>query len=101
MWIHFLGVTMLFLIAYHAFPSYRDDPAKAFVRDQSKEALNFQITVLLAMIAAGVLSVASFGLLSFLPVAVVIVNAAMCIVAGVNAGKGAHYRYPITLRPFR
>lgn len=101
MWMHVLGITMLFLIVYHTFPSYRNDPSKDFVRDQSKEALNFQVTVLIAMIAAGVLSVVSFGLLSFLPVAVVIANAAMCIIAGLNAGKGVRYRYPFTLRPFR
>ncbi len=76
----------------------KDNPAKSFVTDQSKEALNFQITVALVYVAAMILTVISFGILFFLPMLVWLGNLVMCILAGVKANNGEAYRYPFTLR---
>jgi uncharacterized Tic20 family protein len=65
-----------------------------FVDEQGKEALNFQITVLIAYIVAGFLPIVG----CFLAPAVWVVNLIFCIIACTTANKGEHYRYPVSLR---
>lgn len=67
-----------------------------FVDDQGKEALNFQITVLIAALIAAVLTFVLIGLL-LLPV-IVIGWIVLSIMAGLKANNGETYRYPWTLR---
>jgi uncharacterized Tic20 family protein len=67
-----------------------------FVADQGKEALNFNISVLLAGCVCGVLVFVFIGIL--LGVALFIYWLAMTIIAGIKASEGVHYRYPFTLR---
>lgn len=68
----------------------------AYLGEQGREALNFQITLLIAYMACYVLM---FILIGFLLVAVVwLVNIVLCIVAATHASKGENYRYPLTLR---
>lgn len=69
-----------------------------FLDDQAKEALNFQITVAIAYIAAAILAGVSFGVLFFLPGVVWAVSLVFSILAGVAVNKGEWYRYPLTLR---
>jgi uncharacterized Tic20 family protein len=68
----------------------------AFVEDQGKEALNFNISVTLAAVVCGVLVFLLIGIL--LGVALFIFWLSMTIVAGIKAGEGVRYRYPFTLR---
>lgn len=67
-----------------------------FAAEQAKEALNFQITVTIAAIICGVLTVVLIGflLLPLLGLAAVIFT----IIAGIKANEGVAYRYPFTLR---
>jgi hypothetical protein len=67
-----------------------------FVEDQAKEALNFQILVVIAGIVAGILSFVGIGLLLY-PV-VWIGNLVFCILAAMAANKGQAYRYPLNWR---
>jgi uncharacterized Tic20 family protein len=67
-----------------------------FVDEQGKEALNFQITVAIAYVAASLLSFLCIGFLLF-PV-VWVVNLIFCIMACVAVNKGEHYRYPVSIR---
>lgn len=67
-----------------------------FVADQAREALNFQITIAIALFASIMLKVILIGVL-LVPI-VFIVNFIFCIVAAVSASKGKAYRYPLTLR---
>ena len=67
-----------------------------FVDQQGKEALNFQITVILAMFAAGLLSFICIGVLFLF--AIPVVDLVFCIIASVKTSKGVAYRYPISLR---
>lgn len=72
-----------------------------FVNDQGKEALNFQITVSLAVVAAvvvGVLSICIGGVGFFLLPAVGIAGAVMAAIGAMEANKGVAYRYPFALR---
>jgi uncharacterized Tic20 family protein len=68
----------------------------SFVDEQGKEALNFQITVAIAYIVAGLLSFLCIGFLLF--PAVWVVNLIFCIMACVAVNKGEHYRYPVSIR---
>jgi hypothetical protein len=70
--------------------------AMPFVDDQGKEALNFQITVMLAMLISGILWVVVIGMLLMLLVGLGAL--ALTIVAGIRANEGVRYRYPFTLR---
>jgi uncharacterized Tic20 family protein len=67
-----------------------------YVRDQSAEALNFQITMFLGYLAAGLLSVVLVGLL-LLPV-VWLVSLIFQILAAVSASRGENFRYPVSVR---
>jgi len=72
-----------------------------------KEALNFQISVTIYLMAATALTVSlmlilvGFLLLPLLLVAVIVVpviDLILVIIASVKAGNGEFYRYPFTLR---
>jgi len=67
-----------------------------FVKDQSTEALNFQITVLIGYVASSVLTAVYIGALLF-PL-VWIVSLVFSIIGGLAANKGERYRYPFALR---
>ncbi|HEY0660689.1 MAG TPA: DUF4870 domain-containing protein [Lysobacter sp.] len=67
-----------------------------FVADQGKEALNFNITVLIAAIISGLLTLILIG---FLLLAVVGIGwLVLTIMATIAANKGEAYRYPFTWR---
>ncbi len=67
-----------------------------YIEDQAKEALNFQITMVLAYMLAGVLSWILIGLI-FFPV-IWVLNIVFCIIAAISTSKGETYRYPFALR---
>ncbi|MEY1660892.1 DUF4870 domain-containing protein [Isoalcanivorax beigongshangi] len=67
-----------------------------FIDEQGKEAINFNITMLLAGIVSAVLTMVLVG---FLLLAVVgIAWLVLTIVAAVKVSNGQSYRYPFTLR---
>ncbi len=71
-----------------------EDP---FIDNQGKEALNFQITLVIAWIASALLTpVFCIGVL--LGIAASIVDLVFAIVATVKANGGEAYRYPISIR---
>jgi len=71
-----------------------------FVNDQGKEALNFQITILIGYVVAGIVSVIPFiGCVGMILMpALGIVGLIFGILGGVEANKGVAYRYPFALR---
>ena len=68
----------------------------AFVADQSKEALNFHITVLIASFVGFLLCFVVVGFV-LLPM-VIIGSMVLGVLAAVQAHQGVAYRYPVTLR---
>jgi uncharacterized Tic20 family protein len=67
-----------------------------FAAEQAKEALNFQITVFLAGIVAGILCLILIG---FVLLAILcLVDLILIIVAAVKSSEGVAYRYPFSLR---
>jgi len=67
-----------------------------FVSDQAKEALNFNITMAIAVIICIVLSFVLIGLI--LGPLVGIAWLVLTIIAGLKANEGIAYRYPFALR---
>ncbi|MFK8399001.1 DUF4870 domain-containing protein [Pseudomonas sp. BGr12] len=70
-----------------------------FVDRQGKEALNFQITVSLAVVVSCLLMLVVIG---FLLLGLVSIGAlVLTIIAGIKANEGLDYRYPFTWRPIK
>ena len=91
---HLGGTVFSFIPALIVWILKKDD--SAYISDQAKEALNFQITHLLAQFIAGILV---FILIGFLLMFIVwVVNIIFCIIAAIASSKGETYRYPICLR---
>jgi uncharacterized Tic20 family protein len=70
-----------------------------FVDDQGKESLNFQLTVLIAVVVCILLIFVCVG--AFLLVGVSLAALIFEIIAAVKANEGRRYRYPIVIRFFR
>jgi uncharacterized Tic20 family protein len=67
-----------------------------FIRDQAREALNFQIVILIAFFAARILN-----WLPFFPNLVALVwmfSLVFSVLAAMAASRGERYRYPLTYR---
>ncbi|MDX2034089.1 MAG: DUF4870 domain-containing protein [Blastocatellia bacterium] len=67
-----------------------------FVADQARESLNFQISISLYFVIAGILVLALIGFI-LLPV-LYLGGLILTIMAAVKASSGTAYRYPFTLR---
>jgi len=71
-------------------------PRSSFVKNQSTEALNFQITTAIAVLVSSFLILIIIGLV-LLPI-VVIGALVFMIIGGIKAYNGEEYRYPINIR---
>jgi len=91
---HLLGIVLGFIGPLIIWLVKKDQ--SPFVEDQSKEALNFQITLLIAYAIGGVTTMVCVGFI-ILP-AVWLASLILSILAGVAANKGEAYRYPLTIR---
>ena len=74
----------------------KKDEADKFSAENAREALNFQITLILWYIVCFVLSFVLIGLFMFWLVA--LGNLILSIIAAVKASSGVVYRYPLTWR---
>lgn len=90
-----MGLPLLNIIGPLAVWLWRKDQY-AFVDDQGKEALNFQISITLYSIVAGILTLILIGwvILGLLWVA----NLILILIAASSANRGEAYRYPFNLR---
>ena len=93
---HLLGIFTGFLGPLIIWLLKKDE--KPFVDDQGKEVLNFQLTVLIAYVAAMILSCVTLGLgaLLFIPIFIVVI--VFGIMGTMAANKGEAYRYPVSIR---
>lgn len=67
-----------------------------FVDAQGKEALNFQISVCIALMISAVLMLVLVGFM--LASLVAIVGFVLAVIAGIKANEGQAYRYPFSWR---
>jgi uncharacterized protein len=91
---HLGGTVFSFIPGLIVWILKKDD--SAYIADQAKEALNFQITVLIAQFIAGILAIILIGFL-FMGI-IWILNVVFCIIAAIASSKGETYRYPFCLR---
>ena len=84
---HILGPLIVWLVK-------RGDSAE--IDAHGKEALNFQISMLIYNVVAGILCLIVIG---FVLLAVLhVLNVVFVIIASLRASEGQIYRYPLTLR---
>ena len=94
MFAHLGGIVAGFIPSLVIYLIKKDE--SPWVRAQAAEALNFQLTVLIAWAVAVVLLLVLIGL-ALLPL-VGIANLVLCIIAGVKTNDGVAYRYPVAIR---
>lgn len=92
---HVGGIFFGFLVPLITYLVFKD--RGAFVRHHTAQALNFQLTLLIAWIVSGVLTFVIIGFVMIVVVA--IISIVFPILAAVAANKGEWYRYPLTI-PF-
>ena len=91
----FLGPLIIWLVKKDEHP---------FVNDQGKEALNYQLALLIAYVVSSVLyviiSLVTCGIGAFLPLPllVTVFQLVFGIIGAVKANNGEYYRYPLTIR---
>jgi uncharacterized protein len=92
-WGTFLGPLVIWLMKKET---------SAFVDDQGKEALNFNITVAIAMVALLLIGILTFGVgfLIAIPAWIIIGIGwlVLTVIASIKANEGQAYRYPVSLR---
>ncbi len=67
-----------------------------FVDDQGKEVINFQITVFIAAIVSGLLTLVLIGILMLIVLGIAWL--VLTVMAAIKANNGETYRYPYILR---
>jgi uncharacterized Tic20 family protein len=70
--------------------------SSAFVAEHAREALNFNITVVLAALVCMALMLVFVGFI--LGTALFVVWLVFTLIAAIKASEGEHYRYPFSLR---
>ena len=93
---HLSGIILGFIVPLIIWLVNKDKTDKVFLNDQAKEALNFQITMLIGYIAGMVLTIILIGPL--ISMATWVVSLVFSILAGIKANEGVAYRYPFALR---
>ena len=86
---HFLGPLVIWLLKRNDHP---------FVDDQGKEALNFQLSILVYTLASLLLICFCIGIV--LLVFIHVLNFVLIIVAAIRASSGERFRYPMAIRFF-
>jgi uncharacterized Tic20 family protein len=67
-----------------------------FVNDQGKEAINFQISMMIYIIISAILILIIIGILML--IALGIFQIIMIVVASIKANNGERFRYPLSIR---
>ena len=67
----------------------------SFIDHHGKEALNFQITMMIGHVVGGALICVTLGVVNM---AVWVLTLVFCIIAGMAANRGEKYTYPLTIR---
>ncbi|MDH3192976.1 MAG: DUF4870 domain-containing protein [Acidimicrobiia bacterium] len=99
MWAHFSTLSVLVGIPGFIGPAviwFMKKDESAVIAGQAKESLNFQISMFIYLVISAVLMLVLIGFVLF-PL-VLIADIVLAVIAGVRAGEGVAYRYPMTIR---
>lgn len=90
---HLSGILFSFIVPLVIYLIKTED---VFVREESKEALNFQIALAIIMLCCTLLG---FLILPLLLIPVLwTVNIVFCILAAISTSSGIAYKYPVSIR---
>ncbi len=93
---HLSGLLLSIVVPLVLWLVYKDQPEKRELVAELKEALNFQLTVLIGYVICWVLAFVLIGLVLFW--LLWLVNLVFCIVAAMQVSRTGSYRYPYSLR---
>ena len=93
---HLSGIIAGFIVPLIIWLINKDKPEKSWLTDQSKEALNFQITLLIVYVVGTILTVILIGALINLVAWLTCI--VLSIMAALKVNEGVAYRYPFALR---
>lgn len=93
---HLSGIILGFLVPLIIWLVNKDNPAKSYLTAESKEALNFQLTILIGYVICWILAFILIGL--FLFWLLWLLNLVFCILAAVAVSSKGSYRYPFAVR---
>jgi uncharacterized Tic20 family protein len=93
---HLSGFIFSVIVPLVVWLMHKDRTDKAYLVKEAKEALNFQITVLIGYVICWILTIIVIGaLLTWL---LWLANLVFCIIAAVKVSSDGSYRYPFALR---
>jgi hypothetical protein len=90
---HLGGALLGFLVPLIIWVMKKD--TSKFIDDQGKEALNFQLTLMIGHVIGGATFCFTFGAINMV---LVVLGLVFGIMGGVAANKGEVYRYPLNIR---
>lgn len=93
---HLAGIILSFIVPLIIWLTNKDKADKGFLNDHAKEALNFQITLLIIYVVGTILTVILIGALINLVAWLACI--VLSILAALKANEGVAYRYPFALR---
>lgn len=93
---HLSGFILCFIVPLVVWLMNKDQPSKRYLTTEAKEALNFQITVLIGYVICWILAIIVIG--AFLAWLLWLANLILCIMAAVQVSNTGSYRYPFSLR---
>ena len=97
---HLSGIILGFIVPLIVWLVNKDNAAKSYLTAESKEALNFQLTILIGYVICWILTMTIILALIGGPLwfVVWIVNLVFCILAAVAVSSKGSYRYPFAVR---
>lgn len=93
---HLSGLLFGFIVPLIVWLVSKDRSDKSYLVGEAKEALNFQITVLIGYVICWILTIIIIGV--FLFWLLWLANLVFCIIAAVAVNNSGTYRYPFCLR---
>ena len=93
---HLSGFILSVIVPLIVWLMHKDRADKAYLVKEAKEALNFQITVLIGYVICWILTIIVIGAL--LSPLLWLLNLVFCIIAAVKVSSEGSYRYPFALR---
>lgn len=97
---HLSGIILGFIVPLIVWLISKDDAAKAYLSAQAKEALNFQLTLLVGYVIAWILTMTLILAIIGAPLALIIwiVNIVFCVLAAIGVSNTGNYHYPFAFR---
>lgn len=91
---HVGGIVFNFIVPLITYLVFKD--RGPFVREHTRQALNFQLTMTVGYVAGAILSVIGIGLL--ISLAAGILSLVFGIIAAIKANNGEMYKYPVAIQ---